>query len=155
VKEQALNDYGLTEIYEAIVMNPSSGCAHWHFVNYAIEKNVFPDELKNYQGSYDESSHILSLRIGEAIEKIFAEKGKEGIKDYLLALEKMMKQSTMGKEEDSVLNDLENYNRKFNVFDDYDYNRHSYEKYGGAYGYDDDTIDSAFEGDPENYWNID
>ena len=30
-----------------------------------------------------------------------------------------------------------------------------YEKYGGAYGYDDDTIDSAFEGDPENYWNID
>lgn len=31
----------------------------------------------------------------------------------------------------------------------------SYSKYGGAYGYDDDTIDSAFEGDPENYWNID
>lgn len=30
-----------------------------------------------------------------------------------------------------------------------------YEKYGHAYGYDDDTIDSAFEGDPENYWNID
>ncbi len=28
-------------------------------------------------------------------------------------------------------------------------------KYGGAYGYNDDAIDSAFEGDPENYWNID
>ena len=38
--------------------------------------------------------------------------------------------------------------------DDDDYSP-SYEKYGGAYGYDDDTIDSAFEGDPENYWNID
>lgn len=31
----------------------------------------------------------------------------------------------------------------------------SYSRYGGAYGFDDDTIDSAFEGDPENYWNID
>jgi len=39
--------------------------------------------------------------------------------------------------------------------DYYDDNSPSYEKYGGAYGYDDDTIDSAFEGDPENYWNID
>lgn len=40
-------------------------------------------------------------------------------------------------------------------YDDYDDYSSSYEKYGGAYGYDDDTIDSAFEGDPENYWNID
>jgi hypothetical protein len=40
-------------------------------------------------------------------------------------------------------------------YDDYDDYSPSYEKYGGAYGYDDDTIDSAFEGDPENYWNID
>jgi hypothetical protein len=39
--------------------------------------------------------------------------------------------------------------------DDNDDYSSSYEKYGGAYGYDDDTIDSAFEGDPENYWNID
>ena len=30
-----------------------------------------------------------------------------------------------------------------------------YDKYNGAYGLDDHTIDSAFEGDPENYWNID
>lgn len=34
-------------------------------------------------------------------------------------------------------------------------NEYSYDKYKGAYGYDDDAIDSAFEGDPENYWNID
>ena len=30
-----------------------------------------------------------------------------------------------------------------------------YDKYNGVYGLDDNTIDSAFEGDPENYWNID
>lgn len=40
----------------------------------------------------------------------------------------------------------------YDAYDDYS---PSYEKYGGAYGYDDDTIDNAFEGDPENYWNID
>lgn len=30
-----------------------------------------------------------------------------------------------------------------------------YQKYGGLNGYDDETIDDAFEGDPENTWNID
>jgi hypothetical protein len=36
-----------------------------------------------------------------------------------------------------------------------DENGYSFDKYNGAYGYDDNTIDNAFEGDPENYWNID
>lgn len=31
----------------------------------------------------------------------------------------------------------------------------SYEEYGGYNGYDDYTIDSAFDGDPEATWNID
>lgn len=31
----------------------------------------------------------------------------------------------------------------------------SYEKYGGYNGYDDFTIDAAFEGDPEATWNVD
>lgn len=39
-----------------------------------------------------------------------------------------------------------------NYDDDYD---NGYSKYGGYNGYDDATIDSAFEGDPELTWNID
>lgn len=39
--------------------------------------------------------------------------------------------------------------------DYYEEYEHSYEKYGGYNGYDDETIDSAFEGDPEATWNID
>jgi len=31
----------------------------------------------------------------------------------------------------------------------------SYEKYGGYNGWSDDVIDDAFEGDPENTWNVD
>ena len=57
-----------------------------------------------------------------------------------------------------------NYNRSFisdedvnedELEDDNDETELNYSKHGGAYGYDDDTIDSAFDGDPENYWNID
>lgn len=33
--------------------------------------------------------------------------------------------------------------------------RPSYTEYGGYNGYDDNTIDSAFEGMPEATWNID
>ena len=45
-------------------------------------------------------------------------------------------------------------------YDSSSYYNHDYyddgcSKYGGYNGYDDDTIDSAFEGDPELTWNID
>ena len=39
-----------------------------------------------------------------------------------------------------------------NFDDDYD---NGYSKYGGYNGYDDQTIDDAFEGDPSLTWNID
>lgn len=42
---------------------------------------------------------------------------------------------------------------EYNYSDDDD--EPSYYKYGGYNGYDDDTIDSAFEGMPEATWNID
>lgn len=38
---------------------------------------------------------------------------------------------------------------------DNDINLRKFEKYNGKYGFNDDTIDGAFDGDPENYWNID
>lgn len=41
------------------------------------------------------------------------------------------------------------------VFTKNDYNDDYYSRYGGYNSYDDDTIDSAFEGDPELTWNID
>lgn len=39
-------------------------------------------------------------------------------------------------------------------YDNDDYGS-SYEKYGGYNGWSDDVIDDAFEGDPENTWNVD
>lgn len=39
--------------------------------------------------------------------------------------------------------------------DDYDEYGSSGEKYGWYNGWSDDAIDDAFEGDPENTWNVD
>ena len=47
---------------------------------------------------------------------------------------------------------------RFNNYSNWYYNDDDYDgcsKYGGYNGYDDDTIDSAFEGEPELIWNID
>ncbi|RYE58023.1 MAG: hypothetical protein EOP48_04500 [Sphingobacteriales bacterium] len=43
----------------------------------------------------------------------------------------------------------------FDEGDDYDTYGTSGEKYGWYNGYSDDVIDDAFEGDPENTWNVD
>lgn len=40
-------------------------------------------------------------------------------------------------------------------YDDSEVTSRSYEKYGGYNGYDDDTIDDAFDGYPEATWNVD
>lgn len=37
----------------------------------------------------------------------------------------------------------------------FDTSNSEFEKYGGYNGFDDDTIDNAFEGDPSNTWNVD
>jgi len=59
--------------------------------------------------------------------------------------------------------DPEHYEPDFDDYDDYDdYNSWedeegwgSYEKYGGPNGWDDFTIDAAFDGCPDAVWNID
>jgi tetratricopeptide (TPR) repeat protein len=130
-KEESLNDYGLNEMYEAIVMNPSSGHAHWHFADYAIRRKIFPDELKNYRGSYNENGTISSLRIGIAIEKIFEETGKQGISDYMLSLEKAMKLS-----QNNIIDNLE---------EDADYSD-DYDDYSDNHDYDRDTFNAMTDG---------
>lgn len=148
-KEQFLNEFGLNEMYEAIVINPSSGCAHWHFADYAMKRRLFETELPDYQKSYDEKN-TFSVKLGISIEKTFADEGKQGISAYLVSLAKIMKQTSKNESEEDDDNDVDDYD---NDYDD-SYGS-SYEKYGGYNGYDDDTIDDAFEGDPMNTWNVD
>lgn len=56
-------------------------------------------------------------------------------------------------DEENVYGDEPNYDGEENAYGDEP-------KYAGSYaqdvmGFDDETIDDAFDGDPEVYWNID
>jgi hypothetical protein len=51
--------------------------------------------------------------------------------------------------------DIDEYEEDFDHGDDYDSYGRSGEKYGWYNGWSDDAIDDAFEGDPENTWNVD
>lgn len=125
-KEHYLKEFGLNEMYEAITLNPSSSHLHRHFANFAINRNVFPDELKNYKGSFHSNSIILSVRIGMAIEKIFEKEGKSGINDYLISIEKSMKSINQNIVEDFE-RDKENYDDYEGFGDNHDYERDTFE----------------------------
>lgn len=58
---------------------------------------------------------------------------------------------------DKLLSRQEENNTRTNNYDCQDHENYhsSCEKYNGAHGFDDDTIDSVFDGNPDNYWNID
>lgn len=101
-REEFLNGFGLTELYEAIVINPSSGCAHRHFADYALRRRFFETGLEHYQTSYDEDK-TFPVSLGLSIEKTFAEKGKQGINDYLVSLEKIMRKKLKGNSLDSAV----------------------------------------------------
>lgn len=58
----------------------------------------------------------------------------------------------------SLPNKTQDHSQRFDNEDYYPYDEPgwgSYDEYGGYNGYDDYTIDSAFDGDPEATWNID
>lgn len=103
-KEHYLKEFGLNEMYEAITLNPSSSHLHRHFANFAINRNIFPDELLNYKGSYSSNPIILSVKIDNAIEKIYETEGKTGINDYLISIEKLMKSINQNKNNEFKIN---------------------------------------------------
>lgn len=126
-KEEFLNDFGLTEMYDAIVINPSSACAHWHFADYAMKRRLFETELKDYQNSYD-ANNDFPVILGINIEKTFAEKGKQGINEYLVSLENIMKQSQQDAIEDIDEDGNVDYSNDYDVYNDnQDYDRDTFD----------------------------
>jgi hypothetical protein len=67
---------------------------------------------------------------------------------------------TAFKEPSVIMSDRIPKAKERSSYDDYDYYRDDddegpYSKYGGYNGWDDNTIDEAFDGNPELTWNID
>ncbi|MCB0540994.1 MAG: ATP-binding domain-containing protein, partial [Bacteroidetes bacterium] len=161
IKEQKLQQFGIDNLYKSILQNPSSLCSlrwfkdccdsrgiklqtntHKLLANFFNNKNT--DEFRKAVNQLLLNGTV-SLTENRTLNVLTA------FEDFLSSLkadENLFGVAELGEDE-------EGYEPDYDDYDDYDDYSPSYDKYGGAYGYDDDTIDSAFEGDPENYWNID
>jgi tetratricopeptide (TPR) repeat protein len=161
IKEQKLQQFGIDNLYKSILQNPSSLCSlrwfkdccdsmgiklqtntHKLLANFFNNKNT--DEFRKTVNQLLLNGTVIltenrTLNVSTAFEDFLSS---------LKADENLFGVVELGEDE-------EGYEPDYDDYDDYDDYSPSYDKYGGAYGYDDDTIDSAFEGDPENYWNID
>lgn len=128
-KEQYLKVYGLDEMYEAIVINPSSSCVNWHFANYALERKIFPEEQIQYKNiSY--KSGLSTCLLGIRIEEEVAKSGVQGIKDYLIFLEKAMSQ--IGSKEKKLFNEYNELQEDNEGYfeNDFEYDNFYYENNG-------------------------
>ncbi|EGV43526.1 hypothetical protein BZARG_1287 [Bizionia argentinensis JUB59] len=93
-REKKLKMFGLIDLYRAILLNPSSGHAHWHFAEHAMYRGVFPMKFKFFfQSTLSESILIRAFNLGLRIDEIYInEEPKKMLKDYIDILDKTLKQ---------------------------------------------------------------
>ena len=158
IKEQKLQQFGIDNLYKSILQNPSSLCSLRWFKDCCDSRGIKLQTnthklLANFFNNKDtdefrKTVNQLLLNGNVSLTENRTLNVSTKFEDFLSSLkadENLFGVVELGEDEESYEPD----------YDDYDDYSPSHDKYGGAYGYDDDTIDSAFEGDPENYWNID
>jgi len=152
-KEQNFNENGIPELYEASLGNVISHCSG-HLSENSVKRGILLPESEGYFiNDFNKGGNLFYYYAEYNGRTINLQDGRE--LDFVI--EKTNLFNALQKNKELFLNSLTRSTSydNCNDIDYYDDYSPSYDKYGGAYGYDDDTIDSAFEGDPENYWNID
>lgn len=101
-------------------------------------------------GVIDSSGKIIKECVSDN-EEVLEEKNSDNIKTN---------NQTAFEEPSVIIYDRIPEAKERSSYDDYDYSRDDYDdgpysKYGGYNGWDDDTIDEAFDGNPELTWNVD
>ena len=154
--ENKLDKYGLNYLYQSILMNPLSNCAIRSFKIVCDKRNIklktntdkFLANIFNNSNSDDFFTKIIEFK-------------KEGIIKLnsleTICITQAYSDFVDGLKEDENLFMVYNY-EEFEEDDDsnnYNDDRPRYSKYGGANGLDDRTINDAFDGDADNYWNVD
>lgn len=161
IKEQHLNERGLDQLYYSFIQNPSSACCARVLKKYMKEQG-------NELALDDKESNLLLMAFNEDEDEwLFQLLYEELLKNQLENNDpfEVNPTETINSFVQGIINnsnlfvdeDLENYEDDDYEpdYDDYDNYGNSYEKYGGYNGWSDDAIDDAFEGDPENTWNVD
>jgi hypothetical protein len=162
-KEQFLSSNGLGELFNSFMLNPSSICCCRLLKKYSKSRGItlkFDKGIQNplvasflsdepewkFQVYFEDLVSLSSFPPGTFSEM---SPQKQVVRQFISILENsrhlfINEPNAFADDQASV--DSSNYH------DDYG---NSYEKYGGYNGWSDDVIDDAFEGDPENTWNVD
>lgn len=158
VKERFLEESGILYIYKSILINPSSLDAHNWLKTIADEREIRIEtnsnkllaHVFNTKNVEEYQSLVNTLLTNEYVELT------NGTKlNSFSAINSFIETLDHDKHLFDIITENEVDYYEDHEFQDFDDDGLDYSKYGGAYGYDDNTIDSAFEGDPDNYWNID
>ncbi len=159
IKEQKLQQYGLDNLYKSILQNPSSLCSLRWFKDCSDNRGI-KLQTNTHKLLVNEFNNKDTDEFRKTVNRLLLTGSVELTENRTLSVSTAFENFLNSLKADEhlfgiVQSDEDDFEQGFDNYDDYDDYSPSYDKYGGAYGYDDDTIDSAFEGDPENYWNID
>ena len=175
-KEQFLNEYGLDKLFEAYLLNPTSTCCGRELRNYSKSRNInikVPENIDNNTLLASFTNNEPGWTFQEKLRKAISNHSISGnsisilsnlcVSHQIVELVQVLSDNAEAfklknaSDDELVIMPTIEYT-EFDIYDsnesEYSYEP-SYSRYGGAYGYDDDAIDSAFDGDPENYWNVD
>lgn len=90
VREEKLKQYGLNEIYESIILNPSSSCAHWRLCEYGIKHKLFKDSNFLFSKDQMDNDDDLPVKVGLTIEKAYEGEEYYKIDQYLALLKNII-----------------------------------------------------------------
>ncbi len=157
-KEQHLEQRGLDELYYSFIQNPSSACCARVLKKHMKERGielVLADKETNplliaFNNDEDDwkFQYLYEISLKSQLENNnpFEVDHTETINSFVQGIKNNSNLFV-----DENIDDYEDDDNE----PDYDDYGSSYEKYGGYNGWSDDVIDDAFEGDPENTWNVD
>lgn len=175
IREERSKIDGLDNLYYAFLENPFSYCCGWNLHKYFHERGLTfpvaddePNPLTKFFADHNEDEFKRFFGYIVDREFVYPNYRKDGREDERLYTRQIV---------DGFVKDLERNAHLFippidtgddygepdfdpNDYDEPDYDPYedygsSTEKYGGYNGWSDDVIDDAFEGDPENTWNVD
>lgn len=148
LKEEIFGNIGVPEIYESAL-----GIESYHSVfclaEYSQKHGIRLPEINTYfRHLFNDVNTFFFILDQFSDEKI---KLANGTEVNLIEEKKKLNDALVHQKMLFVPNLEVNVEETSNS---YDYSNSSYEEFGGYMGYDDDTINDAFEGDPSNIWNI-
>lgn len=146
IKEDIFNENGIAELYQASLSNVISHCCG------QLAKNC---KKRGIILNNSESSIIKSFNNGGDLFYYYSELNEIKIDNFKKEKFEFLRTLIQSKNFFENTKDIQNNIDDYHEYDDIDEKSFSYYLYGGAYGYDDETINTAFEGDPENQWNVD